>query len=664
MIPLISIPVIIHFLNKRNIKIIDFSTLYFLKKMEHESIRKLKILQILLLIIRTIMILLVILMMSRPVMQSFFSWVDEPESTFSAIVIDDTFSTGGMGELIDRKDVKENAFRNILKTIDETAIINISTTSGGIIYHGLKKDIPATGLAEMESYQTGQFDDVFGQILRSMEEEYINHEIFVISDGQISNFYKNEVGNSSLSDWNKYFIKLPQLNRNLSLTNVSVENEVVVTNLPITIRAVVSNTGSVKVENVLLQLFFDGISVGQQVVTLDVSESSTFEFQTAFHSTGLKQGIVELQTDDQIGDNSFYFQIDIPRKLNLLLASKTFGEMLFILNAMNSLNKDDELFSIKQITDQEFKYNMDLRDQDILILQGIDEFSTLSQNQIKDFLNRQGHLIIFPGRDNDKLPDLTWLDRIDRTSSRIDLGNESFQLMNFSNLESETFSNLFSGRKKRDVKLFSFIPLLAGENTRLMVGSEISIWNRLQSSDGIVDVFGVSMDLKWTNFPLMGDYIPFWHMLLYSTTDKINEEILTTGSPWDISNIPDITGKILSHISPDGRASLIQIQSDKDAVLNDVKIPGFHQIMESGSIINERAVNIPESEMISPFLSDDELSDRFSGNLFIIDDSKSLEDMVISARTGFELWKWFLILFSILLITEMIIANVYGSKKL
>ena len=193
MIPLISIPVIIHFLNKRNIKIIDFSTLYFLKKMEHESIRKLKILQILLLIIRTIMILLVILMMSRPVMQSFFSWVDEPESTFSAIVIDDTFSTGGMGELIDRKDVKENAFRNILKTIDETAIINISTTSGGIIYHGLKKDIPATGLAEMESYQTGQFDDVFGQILRSMEEEYINHEIFVISDGQISNFYKNEL---------------------------------------------------------------------------------------------------------------------------------------------------------------------------------------------------------------------------------------------------------------------------------------------------------------------------------------------------------------------------------------------------------------------------------------------------------------------------------------
>ena len=632
--------------------------------MEHESIRKLKILQILLLIIRTIMILLVILMMSRPVMQSFFSWVDEPESTFSAIVIDDTFSTGGMGELIDRKNVKENAFKNILKTIDETAMINISTTSAGIIYHGLKKDIPATGLLDMESYQTGQFDDVFGQILRSMEEEYINHEIFVISDGQISNFYKDEVGSSSLSNWNKYFIKLPKLNRNLAITNVNVENEVVVTNLPITIQATVSNTGSVKVENILLQLFFDGISVGQQVVTLDVSESSTFKFQTAFHSTGLKQGVVELQTDDQIGDNSFYFQVDIPRKLNIILASKNYGEMLFILNAMNSLNKDGELFSVKQIDDQEFKYNMDLRDQDILIIQGIDEFSTLSQNQIKDFLNRRGHLIVFPGRDDENLPDLTWLDKIERGSSRINLGHDSFQLMNFSNLESEAFSSLFMGTKKRDVKLFSFIPLLAGDNTRLMVGSEMSIWNRQQISAGIVDVFGVSMDLNWTNFPLMGDYIPFWHMLLYSTTDKINEENLNVGSPWSISNVPGISGKILSHISPDGRASLLQIQSENDAVINDVKIPGFHQIMESGSVINERAVNIPESEMISPYLSDDELNDRFSGNLFIIDDSKSLDDLVVSARTGFELWKWFLILFSILLITEMVIANVYGSKKL
>ncbi len=56
LLPLTAIPLIIHLLNRRNLITIDFSTLRFLKLLEKESIRKLQVLQILLLILRTIII--------------------------------------------------------------------------------------------------------------------------------------------------------------------------------------------------------------------------------------------------------------------------------------------------------------------------------------------------------------------------------------------------------------------------------------------------------------------------------------------------------------------------------------------------------------------------------------------------------------------------------
>ena len=76
LIPLISIPLIIHLLNKRNIITVDFSSIRFLKALETESIRRLKFLQILLMILRTLVILFIILMMTRPVWGGLFSYWD------------------------------------------------------------------------------------------------------------------------------------------------------------------------------------------------------------------------------------------------------------------------------------------------------------------------------------------------------------------------------------------------------------------------------------------------------------------------------------------------------------------------------------------------------------------------------------------------------------
>src|ERR1051326_5218888 len=55
-----AIPVILHLLNLRKLRTIEFSTLTFLKELQQTKIRRLKLRQLLLLIVRTLLVLMII----------------------------------------------------------------------------------------------------------------------------------------------------------------------------------------------------------------------------------------------------------------------------------------------------------------------------------------------------------------------------------------------------------------------------------------------------------------------------------------------------------------------------------------------------------------------------------------------------------------------------
>ena len=136
LLPLTAIPLIIHLLNRRNLITIDFSTLKFLKLLEKESIKKLQVLQILLLILRTIIILCIVMMISRPVINGIFNLQNSGESALHVIVLDDSFSMEGS------RDHVQNTVRKILNQIpDKNQLIWINTNSG-LQFKGLREDIP------------------------------------------------------------------------------------------------------------------------------------------------------------------------------------------------------------------------------------------------------------------------------------------------------------------------------------------------------------------------------------------------------------------------------------------------------------------------------------------------------------------------------------------
>ena len=126
LLPLISIPLIIHLLNKRKVVQIEFGSIYFLESLKKDSMKRINLLQWLLLAIRTIIVLLIVLMMSRPILKGYYPLMQvDPGSSMSIIVIDDSFSLNGSIDSVSRLSLINKKYNQVLDSFDEKSQICI-----------------------------------------------------------------------------------------------------------------------------------------------------------------------------------------------------------------------------------------------------------------------------------------------------------------------------------------------------------------------------------------------------------------------------------------------------------------------------------------------------------------------------------------------------------
>ena len=112
-IPLITIPIIFHLLKKRNYKNVKFSSLRFFTDIENKSLKRIYIINVLLLIIRTLLILLIVLIVSKPILSGITRWNSNDENSVVSILIDNSYSN------TDFIDNTEELFTNVFNHDDK-----------------------------------------------------------------------------------------------------------------------------------------------------------------------------------------------------------------------------------------------------------------------------------------------------------------------------------------------------------------------------------------------------------------------------------------------------------------------------------------------------------------------------------------------------------------
>ena len=154
-----SIPVLIHLFNLRKLKKVEFSTLIFLKELQKNKIRKVKLKQWLLLLLRTLIILFLVFGFARPTLKSMFIGNSSTAKTTAVFILDDTFSMSvvdAKGSYLNQE--KEIALRLLsqLQDGDEVALILASDFNKPALvttdFSQFKKSIEPVSISNISGY--------------------------------------------------------------------------------------------------------------------------------------------------------------------------------------------------------------------------------------------------------------------------------------------------------------------------------------------------------------------------------------------------------------------------------------------------------------------------------------------------------------------------------
>ena len=136
------IPLVIHLASKRSSQVVEFSSIIHLKSLETESIKKLKIIEWLLVFIRMLVIVFLILTFAGPIQKSSTTWIASSKESTAVIIIDNSASLDVNKNNKSLLDKNLSLLPDILSSIDGSTSLKIfQTNPPKMIFNDIVEDV-------------------------------------------------------------------------------------------------------------------------------------------------------------------------------------------------------------------------------------------------------------------------------------------------------------------------------------------------------------------------------------------------------------------------------------------------------------------------------------------------------------------------------------------
>ncbi|MEJ5305132.1 MAG: VWA domain-containing protein [Ignavibacteria bacterium] len=679
-----SIPIIIHLLNLRKLKVIEFSSLQFLKEMQKNKMRKIKIKQILLLILRTLVIIFLVLSFARPTIRNVkIAGLGSEVKNTIILVIDDTPSMS----VEDKKGTYISQAKKIAEKIlemteegDEIYLLKFSELS--VLkedFNPLSKNLVLNEIENIEVKDVSKtFIDVFISLSKILEKTTnLSKEIYILTDFQKTNLSDNlselpKLDKSFDANTRIYIFKIGEKDAfNISIDSLQVLTRIFEINKPVSISATLNNYSSEKGINVSTNLYFNDRKAAQKGIDLNSNASGNFTFTGQIKEYGFNSGKLEIEEDDFLKDNVRFFNFYVPEKIKVLMVSENQNDLLFI-NLVLSQTLDDNsepIFYITQSSTQFFN-SYKLENYDIIILSSPEKIFNL--NSLKNYILNGGKILILPGINSSALAfskaiETLGLNPIDGVTGSKE-NKSSFTRFKEIDFNHPIFSGIFAESTPKKIESpkifmsFNYKPTLNGKEI-ITLENNYSFLVEEKIGQGVVLLFTSAMDLNWNELPLKPIFVPLINRIaLYANSNGTNLNFIA-GDDVQFKPFKRITDQLRVQ-APDGKEMIF---SSENLVKNVVSIgelenAGNYKIFEGDKLIGMISVNINSRESNLTKLKDDEF-EKFaklsfpSSRFRILNLEVNPQEIIAQERYGTELWKLFLILAIICLVIEMIIAR-------
>ncbi len=716
-----AIPIILHLLNIRKLRTIEFSTLTFLKELQKSTMRKVKLRQWMLLILRTLLILLVVLAFSRPALKGSLAGLGTHAKTTMVIILDDTYSMSLHNEGgIFLKQAQANAFRliDMMKEGDDALFLRLSDVPQATIAeptHDIRRLREAV-TQTTATYKQRTIEDALRLTARLLRQsKNFNKEIYVLTDMQKSTVMHYAMQtpdeHGHLFDSNVKLFVLPLTDKkfdNVGIDRVTIPSTLFQIGKPFTVEATVHNYSSANVANELASVYLDGARVMQKSISLSAGTSTAASFAISPQRNGFIAGHVELEDDEFEADNKRYFSVYVPPQINVLLVSSHAQSSHYINLALNvsTMGNKNATIVLHEITPAQLTTDA-VAQSDVVILFDVNELSSLQAGQLAEFVsNRGGGILFFPGSAMNLqnynttilpafgLPQMLPLKMPPYGTPHSGTIPDRNSFLSFDKIDFDhpIFKGMFEEnkslvRQKQTIaspRIYTSIHFASTSNLQAIItladGSPF-VWEKKLGAGRVVG-FSVGANTTWSDFPVKGIFIPLlYQSLLYAGSSEnflSNKNEALAGEPIDVpaSQFRRRTANAgvvqsVSMIAPDKNEFLLQpsmrsATSTRGSIVFTIEqtaLPGIYTLREGRDTLGMIPVNI------DPLESDGEratkenvfsMAERYGiseTSVAFIGNSAAIESAVLQTRYGVELWKYLLIAALIVAVIEMIVAR-------
>jgi len=646
-----SLPIIIHLISLRNTKTIDFSSIRHIQELEHETIRKLKIQQWILIALRMGIIAALILMISGPIQISDSAWVPSEKESTAVIIIDNSAS---MAVTADRTSYLERVkaeLPNIISGFD--GLVNLyvyQTTPVQQLYQGILEKGMTINSTNWDIHQAVGRDNIWSAVdslLKSVEGPSVNRECFILSDFPVvppSNF------DSEFNAWRFYCIGQEALADNVSITDISAVSQIKLPNHLLKLNTKIENMGPIEKRNIPVELYLNEERVGQIVSHFQAGRSKDFLFQVYPGKSGVIRGKLEIPRDDYHLDDQQTFELTIPEQISCKVIANSQDGLFMLKTVLESISGKERFLDIdlKVMNRIERVY---LDETDVLIMQDPKHLSASVVESIKKFIGEGGSVLWFAGENYADIKSIT------RSNLKLPTFREKLQLEgdSYFSVELKDRDNpILQELNLRDVEsalpqVFKYnkIESNTDHKTILALNNDDPFFIEIPHSGSQIFYFTSPLDLRWNDFGMKGLLIPLIHrLLILSATNEINTSLVEVGQSKYIKIKKDLINEKWSVVTPSGNKILVVPDYNREAlIISQINELGSYEVFAGDDFYTAFSSKLSPFEKPSLRAQSSQIISMLGKNRVVwISPGEDIKGTISAQRHGQALWRFFLII--------------------
>lgn len=665
----IAIPIIVHLFNFQRPKRVQFPDISLVKEVKQTVVKRVRLRQYLLLLMRCLAILALVMVFANPVIQDEGSGVVQGNSSV-ALVVDNSYSMRGANDKGSYWLQAQKIGREILQAYGRNdEFLVMSTHEPKLNFNFGEQQAALKSLKDMPVRQNVRS---LPDLLTVSEDIFSNASnerktLYLISDFQESTVVPDSNLTFPIPDGVEVNL-VPLATRDLRnayIKDHAITTQIVEKDKPVTLELQVVNDSPEPLAKVELRVVINGQTRPAPTINLQAGENQKVEINLIPKTAGWQSGYIEIDDSEVDFDNRRYFTYYVPEREKMLVVEEQPVPNLRLMLSGEVLSQ----FDVKFVSGRDFgEENLDQYKSIVFV--GLNEISSGLQDKLIAHLQAGKSILYFPGQNLDLGSTNRFFQALQLGTWSAKTAQEQGQYAAGVDLDHPVFEGVYVGpREQRNFdsplvyQHYPFRPTNSiVQNTILRLENQDAILVESKPEGGLFFTFAFHPETSWTDFTLKSSGLALMVQLsrIMNQAQQVqqNEDIGGGG----YKRVKTAQKDVIKMVS-EGETEIIPEQFVQSGYIvlkferQDLN-EGNYDLIQNEQLLEKISFNVPDEESTLASLSEQELKDYFAkvgveGMRVSQPVEGAFAEQIELRNEGQPLWKYFLIAGLLFLLIEV-----------